>query len=1123
MGYNAFTDSYHSPSYAYGTTTATTYIGGSPSPPSAGFPISIDGRNYMIDTSFEPYRREAFRHKSLQAQRQSLHFTNLPDDGTISTEGLWRREGRDWSLGSGQSYFDRKDSKDNRFFHSKGINPWTQWLTTLQNDVQQQYPQATTINATGLTGASTTVTVVSTASFPSSGTFQVQGSGGLLSFAYTGITSTTFTGCTLVSGTSTWTIANGGIVTNASNTNNIKAIRVGQTVFIADGNKISYLNNWSNNPTPITTSGVSGYVPSTVLDICTNGYYLFFVTKYGVFQYIPATNVLSAIVASSDTSGTGFSHPWVASDGTFPFSALLNYVGERLILVLNNVGKWNTNVPSDNTGCNVFDLSYHLTTATNLTATPPSTTTPTGSGSITTAQSTVTVASLVGFSATGGTAKIGSTNFTYTGTYTDTASGSSAFQLIGCSVSTGTLAYTTASSIVSTTYVFAGQTNYVVGQTVDLNVPGWTGWTPLTGQVVTSVAVDTSTGAPTPQFTITNAGTAPTTIGYGATAIVTSGIGTPLAYSQGNEWFYTNPNPRWIMTAISAGNGEIYLAGHVVDTSGSSATASGPGIVFRSSITGTSSNNNPTAQYLSYPVSALPMPVGEYPTSLYCYLNYIFIGSNKGIRMASTINAYDPTGNAGDLKAGPLIPAITETPSAPITAITGDDRYIYWSWNNFDADSSGVGRLDLTTFIDVLAPAYASDLMIFGQGTVSWLDWDAITDSPLISLSNFTKMSDQLVASLGVYGTIDGSGMTTTSTSFVLNTIASSPALPATPFYINVDTEIMQVTAISGVNLTVTRAQKGTTATAHSITTDVTTITPVFSGYNNFVVGDVVSLTNFSNGAYNFSNVTITQANSAYFTTSGTIAFSGAVPSGSGSVLSKLANGDIAAPTATIAFVATGGIAQAANRSYVFTANPNSTVASGYIDEGIITYGIPDIKNAVIMDLNVENVAGQYGSSSINFQMSPDGQDYVDLGTYSNTIRKAKLDGFPQQYGEQYALITTLNAAQTDNEWTNVSPILNRWTLKALPGIPSGIMISAVLNLFEPFEIEGSMVYQDPYVEYAALEALRQAQSIVTYVEGPFTAQVTIEMIDWLPERRRRTEIGGYHGDLVCYMKTISG
>jgi hypothetical protein len=44
---------------------------------------------------------------------------------------------------------------------------------------------------------------------------------------------------------------------------------------------------------------------------------------------------------------------------------------------------------------------------------------------------------------------------------------------------------------------------------------------------------------------------------------------------------------------------------------------------------------------------------------------------------------------------------------------------VWFGWTNYDSTSTGLGRLDLKTFIDDLTPAYASDLMATGQGTVT--------------------------------------------------------------------------------------------------------------------------------------------------------------------------------------------------------------------------------------------------------------------------------------------------------------------------------------------------------------------------------------------------------------------
>ena len=60
----------------------------------------------------------------------------------------------------------------------------------------------------GYTGAITTLPVVSASSFPTAGIIAVAGSGGTLTFNYTGTTGTSFTGLTLASGLSSWWLLN---------------------------------------------------------------------------------------------------------------------------------------------------------------------------------------------------------------------------------------------------------------------------------------------------------------------------------------------------------------------------------------------------------------------------------------------------------------------------------------------------------------------------------------------------------------------------------------------------------------------------------------------------------------------------------------------------------------------------------------------------------------------------------------------------------------------------------------------------------------------------------------------------------------------------------------------------
>ena len=112
------------------------------------------------------------------------------------------------------------------------------------------------------------------------------------------------------------------------------------------------------------------------------------------------------------------------------------------------------------------------------------------------------------------------------------------------------------------------------------------------------------------------------------------------------------------------------------------------------------------ATAISAPIVAGELPEGEIIHSLASYLGYVIIGTSLGVRLATT-------DNAGNLVIGGLIPT-----NAPVRALEPQDRFVWFGWTNYDSVSTGLGRMDLSQFIDPLVPAYASDLMHTGQGDV---------------------------------------------------------------------------------------------------------------------------------------------------------------------------------------------------------------------------------------------------------------------------------------------------------------------------------------------------------------------------------------------------------------------
>ena len=426
-------------------------------PPPGPFTVSLAGHDYVVDTSFEPYRRDAFRHRSIPPQREGIQITNIPGEGTINPDGLWRRGQEDWNLGSGQTYLDRKLSVHNRFYQSQGVDPWTKWQLSLLHDTEQKERGGVGI-------------------FP-------DGSSLGADIPYQPL---------------------------------LKAIGVGRYVYILTASRLFFTSDWN------TYTDVSG----------------------GPF-----------------VSGVYWSD--ITTDG-------------------NNV--YVSTVGGDS------------------------------------------------------------------GIYTTTAGSTTCTQLV---------------------------TNF------SFTIVRWV------NQRLMAAGIDSAI------YNITSATPAP----------------APTA-------LYIHPNSAWRWVDFTYGSSQIYAAGAV--------PGSGPSSIFRIGVGSDSTT-------LTIPVQALPLEGGEYATSLGSYLNYVFVGTNLGVRMCQTLAAYDPSGNLGDLRSGALIPNLTQPVNGPVTGIVGNGRYVYFAWNDYAPNTTGIGRLDLENFIDALTPSYASDLMCPEPGTIV-LDWDPITNGPLMSV-----------------------------------------------------------------------------------------------------------------------------------------------------------------------------------------------------------------------------------------------------------------------------------------------------------------------------------------------------------------------------------------------------
>lgn len=402
-------------------------------------------------------------------------------------------------------------------------------------------------------------------------------------------------------------------------------------------------------------------------------------------------------------------------------------------------------------------------------------------------------------------------------------------------------------------------------------------------------------------------------------------------------------NPSWWWADACPGSANIYAAGYTKASNGNPYNGS----VYRIGVTVSATGATP-----NYPVQTLPMSPDEYPTSIQNYLNFVFLGTNKGVRMCQTLNAYDPNSNGnGDLKAGPLIPNQLQPVTSPVRAITGDGRYVWFGWSNYDTASTGLGKMDLSMFIngDALSPAYQSDLMVTTQGEVLDTLYDPINGVVLIAVS--------------------GHG-----------------------FY----------------------------------RTDTT-----------------------------------------------------------------------------------------------------KYVSQGSLKTGGFTYGIPDHKIPVFFDYGVDEPdtqpsgatpASVYADVEVE-PFDPSRQQTLSVPPATEGQSEQKVSSGSSYLSEMFQAVIYL---ESDSSYTT-TPTVYRWTLKSWPAAVSETEIITPLQLHLVNMVEGMETYADPYEQFMFLENLRQNQTIVQYQESTLTANVVVDLLEWVPFKRQGNYEGGFEGNVVVTMKTVGG
>ena len=182
---------------------------------------------------------------------------------------------------------------------------------------------------------------------------------------------------------------------------------------------------------------------------------------------------------------------------------------------------------------------------------------------------------------------------------------------------------------------------------------------------------------------------------------------------------FTHPNTNFNWVSFAGGQNHIYCAGYAGNKS----------FVYKTTI-----RADGTA--LDIPTVAAELPQGEIIHEIDAYLGYVLIGTDLGIRFCSA----DGDGN---LVVGPLIEI-----GKPVKCFAGIGQYVYFGYTNYDTVSTGIGRMDIANQVAINQPAYATDLMATGQGTVVDLhEFDGKPAFTVSGLGAYRPHATNLVAS----------------------------------------------------------------------------------------------------------------------------------------------------------------------------------------------------------------------------------------------------------------------------------------------------------------------------------------------------------------------------------------
>lgn len=175
----------------------------------------------------------------------------------------------------------------------------------------------------------------------------------------------------------------------------------------------------------------------------------------------------------------------------------------------------------------------------------------------------------------------------------------------------------------------------------------------------------------------------------------------------------------------------------------------------------------------------------------------------------------------------------------------------------------------------------------------------------------------------------------------------------------------------------------------------------------------------------------------------------------------------------------------------IFAEDPLAKVSTASIDSGFVGFGLPDTKVGLFFDVRTDPLTGDYSAA-----ISSDGGNFVSAGSESEAGSTGEQFPMNERRAERFENRLTLNRSGTS---VNLGPVVNRWTMKAIPAPELREYVYIPLLLHDVIELRGKEHQVDVAQELSFIKGLRASQDVIVYQEGNTSYSGVIADYDWRP------------------------